>query len=356
MLNTNEPIWEYINPSHINYEHEKRFALEYARTELTYKQLKNETLKYLKNNNSDKNINILNKLDDSNFNIVGKYAWILNNNGILSEDSKKFFNDKLNQLFKKQKSYDYKRSKISASKRKESEGFQLFQSLEDLILEDQFNFESENYDKEASDLIYDHLSNKNPNPSAIQNATKHVQSLISEIKNSDDEHRESYGDYKNLLHILSLIKNELKTYKTNSKLKRKTEKEKSSARGKQARKLKATQNLKYKKEEPNLKLVSINPMSIIGANTLMTYNTKTRKISIFYSQDSNGLNLRGTTIHNYDTEKSFQKILRDPKKQIEALRNVSLKRVEIVLNENIKGKKQKVSGRINEHIVLMAQW
>lgn len=351
----NEPTWEYIDPSHIKYETEKRFALNYARTELTHKQLKQETISYLENHNLLPKNSRISKLDESNFVIVGKYAWIMNNNGMLSQESKNFFNDRLKEILEKSTSKTKTKSKtVKVAERNKLEGFELFQSLEDLILHNEIH--TENSDDCNSDIIYEHLYHKQPSPSAIQYAVGHVQDLINQIKNSDEEHKASYGDHESLIKLLILIKNELKTYKSNSKIKRKAQKEKSNPKGKQAKKLKATEGLNYKKEDPELKLVSINPMSVIGSEALMVYNTKTRKVAIFYSQDSNGLDLRGTTIHNFDPEKSFQKILRKPKTQIETLRNVSLKRAEIVLNENIRGKNQKVTGRINEHIILMANW
>ena len=51
---------------------------------------------------------------------------------------------------------------------------------------------------------------------------------------------------------------------------------------------KVVSKLKYMKEEKTLKLVSINPVDIIGAQELWTYNTKTRKLYKYIADSLHG--------------------------------------------------------------------
>ncbi len=67
---------------------------------------------------------------------------------------------------------------------------------------------------------------------------------------------------------------------------------------------KKLKNLKFQQESKEYKLVSIKPEKIIGASELWTFNTKYRTLSVFYAVHMDGLEVKGTTIENYDVNKS----------------------------------------------------
>ena len=54
------------------------------------------------------------------------------------------------------------------------------------------------------------------------------------------------------------------------------------------------------KEDLEYKLVSISPVDIIGCKYLMVFNTKTKKLGIYYSKDDSGLSVKGSSIEDYD--------------------------------------------------------
>jgi hypothetical protein len=111
--------------------------------------------------------------------------------------------------------------------------------------------------------------------------------------------------------------------------------------------------LKYLKTETTLKLVSVNPVDIIGAQVLWVYNAKTRKLGKYVAEELGGaLNVKGTTIIGYSEAKSTQKTVRKPEVQLKEF--MSANKVELrKFLENIKTTEVKLTGRINEDTVLL---
>ena len=110
--------------------------------------------------------------------------------------------------------------------------------------------------------------------------------------------------------------------------------------------------LKYKKADEPLKLVSINPADILGAKELWTYNTKSRKLGKYIASEFVDLGIKGTSIINFDENKSVQKTLRKPidqLKEFKAAGKVALRK----FLDDINAVDTKMNGRINEEIMLL---
>ena len=111
--------------------------------------------------------------------------------------------------------------------------------------------------------------------------------------------------------------------------------------------------LKYQKANEQLKLVSINPVDIVGAQELWVYNTKSRKIGKYVAEDMGGaLSVKGTTITGYNANNSVQKTLRKPLEQLtefKAAGKVQLRK----FIDDIKAVDIKLNGRINEDVILL---
>ena len=58
------------------------------------------------------------------------------------------------------------------------------------------------------------------------------------------------------------------------------------------------------KESKEFKVVSINPEKMLGADELVTFNTKYKLLTVFAALDRSGLSVKGTTVTNYDETKS----------------------------------------------------
>ena len=115
---------------------------------------------------------------------------------------------------------------------------------------------------------------------------------------------------------------------------------------------KLVEKLKYKKQDDVLKLVSINPVEIIGAKELWVFDSKTRKLGKYIAKEYAELGVKGTTIINFDENKSIQKTLRKPADQIKAFKESGKVALRKFLEE-IGTTDTKMNGRISENVVLL---
>ncbi len=110
--------------------------------------------------------------------------------------------------------------------------------------------------------------------------------------------------------------------------------------------------LKYKKTDDALKLVSVNPVDIIGSKELWVFNSKTRKLGKYVAAEFNDLGIKGTSITGFDENKSVQKTLRKPAdqlKEFKAAGKVALRK----FLDDINAVDTKMNGRINEETLLL---
>jgi len=110
----------------------------------------------------------------------------------------------------------------------------------------------------------------------------------------------------------------------------------------------AIKNLKFKNKFK--KIESIDPRQIIGANCLICYNVKYKKIAYYYSES--GLSIKGTTIQNFSVEESFVKNIGRSKVDLETIKTAGINWVLRELGD-IKAKKQEATGRINLDTILL---
>jgi hypothetical protein len=115
---------------------------------------------------------------------------------------------------------------------------------------------------------------------------------------------------------------------------------------------KVVAKLKYKKTDEPLKLVSINPADIIGAQELWIFNSKTRKLGKYVAAEFQELGVKGTTITGFSEMKSVQKTLRKPAEQLTAFKAAGKVALRKFL-EDINAVDTKMNGRINEETILL---
>ena len=114
-----------------------------------------------------------------------------------------------------------------------------------------------------------------------------------------------------------------------------------------------TKKVKYKEQDNDVKLASINPVNIIGAHGLVVFNSKTRKLGLYEATHKHhGLTVRGTTVINYNTETSIQKILRNPLEVLERIHTGGIQAFKNTL-ESVKSTEAKLTGRLNNETVLV---
>ena len=109
--------------------------------------------------------------------------------------------------------------------------------------------------------------------------------------------------------------------------------------------------LNYQKDYAPFNLVSINPEKIIGANVLFVFNTKYRTFGIYHSED--GLTVKGSTLQNFNPEKSVSKTIRKPE---EFLPQCGAKIKTQKLFDDIRSKEKVLTGRINKDTIILKAW
>ena len=110
--------------------------------------------------------------------------------------------------------------------------------------------------------------------------------------------------------------------------------------------------LKFKIEDIDSKLVSINPTKILGAQKLWIYNTKYRKLGVYVAADAAGLDVKGSSIENFKTSESVCKTLRKPTEVLNRVLNGGKVVLRKVMDE-VNSKPVELNGRLNKETVLL---
>lgn len=110
--------------------------------------------------------------------------------------------------------------------------------------------------------------------------------------------------------------------------------------------------VKYKKEDNDYKIVSIPPAQIIGMTIMYVFNCKTRKITEYTTEDAKGFAIKGTSIQNFNPEKSRSLTLRKPLEQLpEIMKTTPAKRIKVL--DAITTKPSVPNGRLNEDTIIL---
>ncbi len=153
-------------------------------------------------------------------------------------------------------------------------------------------------------------------------------------------------ELKERVKLLNTILDDLKRYQTNSKTVRKTRTKKPVAATKQVAKI------KFLKESPEFKLVSINPAAVVGAMRLFVFNVKTRTLSEYTSSGPNGLSVKGTTLQGWDESTSRSKKLRKPEDILPIVLSKTARQIDNAWKK-LTTKDASPNGRLNEDTILM---
>ena len=167
----------------------------------------------------------------------------------------------------------------------------------------------------------------------------------------DEQLKEGYKhrtrkQIKNFIAFLQEIESACNMLMQEAKVNKKPRKTKAVSKDKLVAKL------KFKKTDEPLKLVSVNPADIIGAQELWIFNSKTRKLGKYVAEEFKELGVKGTTITGFSEMKSVQKTLRKPVEQLAAFKAAG----KVVLRkflEDINAVDTKMNGRLNEETILL---
>ena len=110
--------------------------------------------------------------------------------------------------------------------------------------------------------------------------------------------------------------------------------------------------LKYLKDDDTYSLRSIDPVAIPFSQRVYVFNTKYRQLSIYYSSTPSGFSVKGTSIKEFDPDKSVTLTLRKPEDVLPLILSGTVRKIDNLLN-TLKTKPRKANGRINDNTVLL---
>lgn len=151
---------------------------------------------------------------------------------------------------------------------------------------------------------------------------------------------------KEYLKLVQKIVDDAKRYVLSKKAARAPSKPRVKTADKQVTKL------QFANDSSEFKLTSINPMQIIGAVRLFTFNVKERIITEYVTRSSKGFEIKGTTLQLFDEEKSRSIRLRKPDESL----TIFLTKPKSQIHKHwdtLTTKTVKPNGRINKDTILL---
>jgi hypothetical protein len=174
--------------------------------------------------------------------------------------------------------------------------------------------------------------------------------VVSEWK--DEDIKEAYSNFspklrKAFLEFYEKINTACDTFIATGKASRKPRKPKAVSRDK------IVSKLKYQINDSDLGIASVNPTEIIDSTEVWVYNTKTRKIGIYYVEAlKTGISVKGTTLQEFDALKSRQKTLRKPAEQLKLFKGNAKTKYQKAFDD-IKTTDTVLNGRFNENTIIL---
>lgn len=321
-------------------------ALNWLTVEFGHGDMKDITIEWAEQKGLD--AESLSKIPDFEFSSVGKSVYIINAGGQLSERSIAKMNETIRVLSARGKAIAEKENKKSTVKKFiKIPGHILADEVQDMIILSAAD------DQALSDIIFDSKLAHND----VNDFINRIRAFLSDWESEDSqcvEMRELMGEEKSTYnrdkYRIALKIAEMLT--ENIKAERKATKKATGFAAQRAER--TVKNIKTKKIDMEYNIVSLPPEEIVGSRVLLTFNTKNRRLGYYVAKEGETLSVKGTTILNFDEEKSFAKIVRNTDKDLAPFRSAkNERRVEVLITENIKGVVHKMNGRVNSDTVIL---
>lgn len=234
-----------------------------------------------------------------------------------------------------------KRKPPNIQERIKEKGEQIIADLEDAL--DGF------YTRKEKFSMYDFLQKNEVSSQIVNMISDYYQPKLDELNERDAQVAEAYGsDRARLKKFYAEWFSDIERYSSN----RKVSKERKPRKRKEKLAVDVIKRLKYQKEFKPLKIVSVNPVEMVGAQQLWVYNTKYKQLAVYYAAGPAGISVKGTTLIGFDQEESEYKTLRKPEEQVAKLLSTGKVGLRKFMGD-MKTKARKPNGRINENIVLL---
>lgn len=188
-------------------------------------------------------------------------------------------------------------------------------------------------------------------PYLSQFIARKASEFIDVYESDSPDIKEGYSNFNkrrltSTLKLLAQWKEDIAKYEQFKKANRKPKARKTKSPVEQVSKL------KFLKESPELEIKSIQPTELVGASQIWIYNTKYKRLSVYRSESSQGIQVKGTILQNYDPEICEQKALRKPKEVLKKVLDSGKVQLRKILSE-LNTKDLPVNGRINEECLLI---
>lgn len=110
--------------------------------------------------------------------------------------------------------------------------------------------------------------------------------------------------------------------------------------------------VKYLTKSEEYGITSLSPDKIIGSQIAILFNVKTRKLSVFHTNTTAGLQIKGTTIENFDVDNSVAKTVRASVNVIDFTKSAKTKLLKS-FKELTTVEAKVSSGRINADTIIL---
>jgi hypothetical protein len=110
--------------------------------------------------------------------------------------------------------------------------------------------------------------------------------------------------------------------------------------------------LKFKPSDGDFGIASINPSEIIDATAVVVFNTKNRKIGVYYAEDHAQFKVKGTTLQHFSETRSVQKTVRKPSEVLPSWKKVTKHKLKAQFGY-LKTTETKMNGRFNSDTIIL---
>ena len=344
-------------------------AMWYIHYEVSDKKITAEYLKYALKEYKDKDkVKLLKILPDYRFSTVGKYTYMMSKGAQLDKDTL----DRMHKWFDElviaaEKEHAKKALEEKTEEKPKKKVISIQQRMRDqmsTLCGEWDGFLDELLDGNANLKDFDPYNEMKAEKTGVAIKPAHAKIIKDMYENeyqeaklvqewTDPEIKEAYGHLssakirKEFVAFFEKIFTACDTIINTQKATRRPRKPKIVS------KVKLVEKLKYQQSESTLGLASVNPLGIIDASTLWVYNTKNRKLGVYYADEMLGpLTVKGTTIIGFDTNKSTQKTVRKPEEILKGIDKLARTKLDKLYAE-LKTTEIKLTGRINDSTLLI---
>jgi len=244
---------------------------------------------------------------------AGWFARILTRGGVLPQASMDRFSERLQEMYSKAGAEVQSEEQAEVKKPKaEAKVIDIQARIKDKVDDFIAGIEKAIDEDGWTVSVYDRMKATQLPPTLANRVADFYKPICDEAqllvkKGCDSKLREGYSLYtvaelKLRAAFYESIMSDCSRYAANAKTQRAVQKV--VRKKKEVPAEKKLKNLKYQKESKEFKVVSINPEKILGAEELITFNTKYRLLTQFFALDRGGLGVKGTTMTGYDEAKS----------------------------------------------------